>query len=123
MNISSQLSHSSIHQAINNGKNHLLDACTNSKWTGFPTLAGTSDIWVTGFVVTHIQSLCQEHFNIRAAHNFLIEARQLSHGWSYSSIVPSDADSTAWCIMALQEGDQLSEEALNKSKAFFMESY
>ena len=49
-----------IDDAIDKGNNHLLSQRVNGRWRGFPTLAGESDIWVTGFVLAHIYSLCSQ---------------------------------------------------------------
>ncbi len=107
-----------VDHAIEKGVNYLLSLNINGRWKGFPTLAGESDIWVTGFVLTHIYSLCEQTDVIDATQNFLLQSRHPSGGWSYSAMVPPDADSTAWCLMALQQGNKLSGEALQKSKVF-----
>lgn len=105
-------------RAIEKGTKYLLSKANNGSWRGFPTLAGESDIWVTGFVVAHIYKLCEQEDVIKEAQNFLIKSRQASDGWSYSAIVPSDADSTAWCLMALQSYSNLTGLELDKAKAF-----
>jgi squalene cyclase len=109
---------SSVNQSVENGTTYLLSQATNGRWRGFPTLAGESDIWVTGFVVAHIYKICEQEEAIEEAQNFLIKSRQPTNGWSYSTIVPSDADSTAWCLMALQSCSILTGLELDKAKLF-----
>lgn len=107
-----------IDKAIEKGINHLLSQNVNGQWRGFPTLAGESDIWVTGFVLTHIYNLCEQQDAIKESQNFLLRSRHSSGGWSYSAPVPPDADSTAWCLMALHSCKELSGLDLEKAKTF-----
>jgi hypothetical protein len=107
-----------VNQAVEKGTTSLLSKATNGRWRGFPTLAGESDIWVTGFILSHIYKICEQEEVIEEAQNFLIKSRQPTNGWSYSAIVPSDADSTAWCLMALQSCSKLKGFELEKAKAF-----
>jgi hypothetical protein len=107
-----------IDHAIEKGIKHLLSLTVNGRWRGFPTLAGESDIWVTGFVLAHISRLCEQMNAISDSQNFLLTSRHPAGGWSYSSPVPPDADSTAWCLMALQSCNKLTGSALENAKAF-----
>lgn len=69
-------------------------------WHGFPTLAGRSDHWVSGFVATHLadSGLAVDLEPTVAA----LLARQASDGgWGFGGPVPADADSTAWCLSAV----------------------
>lgn len=104
--------------AINKGIKYLLSLIENKKWRGFQTLAGESDIWVTGFVLTHIYNLCEQKETIKELQNFLLASRHASGGWSYSAPVPPDADSTAWCLMALQSCEEFTEVASGEAKVF-----
>ncbi len=94
----SNLTDTVIKKAIN----YLLSKNVTGCWKGFPTLAGESNIWVTGFVLAHIRHLCGKTDVINEAENFLLQSRHEHGGWSYSNHVPPDADSTAWCLQALQ---------------------
>lgn len=107
-----------VHQAIEKGKKHLLSKAVKGRWRGFPTMAGESDIWVSGFVLAHIFKLCEQDYHLEEVQNFILKSQQPTNGWSYSAIVPSDADSTAWCLMALQSNTKLTGIDLEKSKAF-----
>lgn len=113
-----ELNYSNVNQAIKKGVNYLLNNSLSGRWNGFPTLAGESDIWVTGFVMAHIQALCKNQDTLKDTKEFLIASRQPTHGWSYSAIVPSDADSTAWCITALEQVAGVASNELEKSKSF-----
>ncbi len=88
--------------AIKKAVQYLLSRNVNGCWKGFPTLAGESNIWVTGFVLAHIRNFCEKTNVVHEAENFLLQSRHDYGGWSYSSHVPPDADSTAWCLQALQ---------------------
>jgi hypothetical protein len=70
-------------------------------WTGFPTLAGRSDVWVQAFVVAHVGRLGFPRSVMHKARSQLRTAQKRDGGWSYGSNVPSDADSTAWALAAL----------------------
>jgi hypothetical protein len=118
MKSSELLPHNTVNQSLTKGITYLLAKCITGKWQGFPTLAGTSDIWVTGFIIAHLKPLVQDQPMLKVAQNFLLASKQPSKGWSYSAIVPSDADSTAWCIIALENSPTISNEALKQSKEF-----
>lgn len=100
---------------IKKGINYLMSKNVNGCWRGFPTLAGESTVWVTGFVLAHIRNLCDETQLISEAENFLLQSRHKDGGWSYSIHVPADADSTAWCMQALQYSKDFT--AAEKAKA------
>lgn len=105
-----------VDKVIDNGINYLLSQNNEGRWRGFPTLAGTSDVWVTGFVLTHIGELMKQQEIITESQKFLLKSRKASGAWSYSIAVPPDADSTAWCLLALQSYTELKDAELDKSK-------
>jgi squalene cyclase len=107
-----------IDDAIEKGINYLFSKNVNGQWRGFPTLAGESDIWVTGFVLAHIYNLCEQQDAIKEPQKFLLRSRHSSGGWSYSAKVPPDADSTSWCLMALHSCKELSGLELEKATTF-----
>lgn len=109
MKFNKEFNSEAIDAAIEKGIGYLLSCNSNGKWKGFPTLAGESDIWVTGFVLSHIAAFCQQTTIIREAEKFLLQSQHADGGWSYSSQVPSDADSTAWCLQALQPSNDFTE--------------
>ncbi|NER10160.1 Prenyltransferase and squalene oxidase repeat-containing protein [Muriicola jejuensis] len=112
-----------IKKAVNKSLDYLWSRNANGFWEGFPTLAGTSDIWVTGFVLAHISSLTGNTSTRQRTHEFLINARHPQGGWSYSAIVPPDADSTAWCLAALSGQQNLTKDMLKASRTFLWGHY
>lgn len=118
MKFNNEVNGKAIDAAIEKGIGYLLSYNTNGRWKGFPTLAGESDIWVTGFVLTHISALCQQTEIIGEAEHFLLQSLHADGGWSYSSHVPSDADSTAWCLQALRSCKNFTEPDKEKATTF-----
>lgn len=118
MKATSGLDYSTVNQAIKKGVNYLLSHVLDGRWRGFPTLAGESDIWVTGFVMAHLQGIFKTQDTFKSTIEFLITSRQPTHGWSYSAIVPSDADSTAWCLTAVEQANEFTINELENSKSF-----
>lgn len=74
-------------------------------WQGFPTLAGQSDLWVSGFVATHLADLELVPVDLAPTRQALVAARADDGGWGYAAHVPTDADSTAWCARAVAPVD------------------
>jgi hypothetical protein len=74
-------------------------------WRGFPTLAGESDLWVSGFVAAHLSNVELVSFDTAPTVEALLGSAYTDGGWGYSANVPPDADSTAWCAMAVAEAD------------------
>ncbi len=112
------MDHTATGAALDKGLNHLWSLNKSGQWKGFPTLAGESATWVTGFVLAHISNLSSDKQLVGKTEKFLAAARHSSGGWSYGSLVPCDADSTAWCLLALQENNLLSPAQLEESRAF-----
>lgn len=113
-----QIDHHQLQQTIKQGVDYLISKQEDGAWKGFPTLAGESNIWVTGFILAHISTLIQDTSIIKLSAQFLRNAIHPTGGWSYSQFVPSDADSTAWCMMALQQNKALNENELVQAKQF-----
>lgn len=74
-------------------------------WHGFPTLAGRSEHWVSGFVVTHLHGLGGIDVDLASTVSTLLASRHTDGGWGYAAHVPTDADSTAWCAQAVRHDD------------------
>ncbi|MFN9629351.1 MAG: prenyltransferase/squalene oxidase repeat-containing protein [Cyanobacteriota bacterium] len=75
-------------------------------WHDFQTLAGTSNDWVSG-VVLHAFSLAGPgpwSQDIHRSLTILLRRQRPNGGWSYNEQVPTDCDSTAWVLRALQTG-------------------
>lgn len=118
MEFNKEVNGKAIDAAIEKAIGYLLSCNSNGRWRGFSTLAGESDIWVTGFVLAHIQKICQQTKAISDAEKFLLQSRHADGGWSYSSHVPADGDSTAWCLQALQSCKNFTEPDAEKAKTF-----
>lgn len=118
MNFKNKFDRAVVDDAIEKGIQYLLSVRVNGRWRGFSTLAGESDIWVTGFVLAQIQHLCKQADDIKQSQNFLLTSVHSSGGWSYSNLVPPDADSTAYCLMALKTCTGFTGLALQKAKRF-----
>jgi len=70
-------------------------------WRDYNTLAGFSSEWVSGYVCS---SLFISNYFVKETFLALrtIMSRQRGNGgWSYNKNVPTDADSTAWVLMAM----------------------
>lgn len=64
-------------------------------------MAGQSDVWVTAFIAAHLRGHLERAVDAQT-HAFLLACRLGDGMWSYGHGVPSDADSTAWCLLALK---------------------
>ncbi len=89
-------------------------------WVGFPTLAGRSDTWVTGFVVAHLAPLAPRSPLVARARRFLAGGCRAGGGWAYNPEVPADADSTAWCLAALARSRCLPPTARREAQTFLL---
>ena len=108
-------------KALKRGLAWLKSIASDDHWLGFPTLAGRSDTWVTGFVVSHIAPMVPRSRIVTRARHFLIERQQTGGGWGYNPDVPADADSTAWCLAALARSRGLTPSARATAKKFLLE--
>lgn len=91
--------------AIAAATRYLASQSSGALWRGFPTLAGTSDAWVSGFICAHLAAFAPEHVptNLAMTIAALLDRRTIGGGWSYGAGVPDDADSTAWCLLATRD--------------------
>ncbi len=92
-------------------------------WSDFLTLAGESVFWVSGYVGYSLISFEKEpedkKFLRKAAVNIL-KCQNLDGGWSYGYGVPSDADSTSWCLLFLSKFDDLNRDKLPSALEFLL---
>ncbi len=90
----------------------------NSKglWSDFLTLAGESTYWVSGYVGYALaQNITEQKDWLTTGGAALSADQNLDGGWGYTYGVPSDADSTSWCLLFLSKLGLLS--AKNKDSA------
>jgi hypothetical protein len=109
-----------IRSAVDRGIGRLADLAPDGHWIGFPTLAGSSDVWVTAFVVTHLAPLGRRTALLTDARRHVVRQRG-EEGWGYSSAVPADADSTAWCLLALRRSRLLGSDPRRESEQFLLD--
>ena len=85
------------------GVRYLVSRAKNGTWTGFPTLAGTSDCWVSAVVLAHVWPLAdrESRLHLRIGLRWLATC-QVEGAWGYNQSTPPDADTTAWAILALR---------------------
>jgi squalene-hopene/tetraprenyl-beta-curcumene cyclase len=77
---------------------------SDGSWSDFLTLAGESTYWVSGYVGHHI--IC--HLNnsddktwLKKVGYSILAHQNTDGGWGYGFGVPSDGDSTSWCLRFL----------------------
>lgn len=90
------------------------------QWQGFPTLAGLSTTWVTGFVATHLGACRTYEGRVTLSACALLAQQRPSGGWGYGNAVPPDADSTAWSVMAIRIAGLNAREALRRAEEFML---
>lgn len=90
-------------EAVRRGAHALELARRGGLWRGFPTLAGMSDEWVSGFVLTHLAPTEAPEVDADAARSLLARRQRETGGWGFAPAVPADADSTAWSLIALRD--------------------
>jgi squalene-hopene/tetraprenyl-beta-curcumene cyclase len=74
-------------------------------WSDFLTLAGESTYWVSGYVGYNI--LChldpEEKMWLENVGYSILAHQNADRGWGYGFGVPSDGDSTSWCLRFLRK--------------------
>lgn len=86
-------------------------------WSDFLTLAGESVYWVTGYVGYALaRGGAPRERLLSGVGQRLLRSQGGDGGWGYGPGVPSDADSTSWCLLFLSrlgmQGAESREEAL-----------
>lgn len=114
---SSRVPHSS---AIRKGRIYIESLGSGGQWAGFPTLAGRSNVWVTAFVIAHLSRFASRSPLIEQGRRFLAKCQGREGGWGYGGKVPSDADSTAWCMAAMGRSPRLSASARRRAFEFLL---
>ena len=75
-------------------------------WSDFLTLAGESTDWVSGYVgysiISNSETLEERNLLHQVASTILTHQKS-DGGWGYANHVPSDADSTSWCLRFLSK--------------------
>ncbi|MDA4112985.1 MAG: hypothetical protein OK474_02965 [Thaumarchaeota archaeon] len=90
-------------------------------WSDFLTLAGESVYWVSGYVgyaASLNRAPGQEEEWLHGVGLAILEHQGRDGGWGYGPGVPSDADSTSWCLLFLSRLGTQSEESREKALLF-----
>lgn len=95
-------------------------------WSDFRTLAGESVYWVSGYVgYTLSSSDVMSDGGVEAQRDWLkkignniLEHQNKDGGWGYGPGVPSDADSTSWCLLFLTRIGIQESESRDKALLF-----
>src|SRR5258705_9261875 len=100
MRRSKNLLNQQLTKAIESGMYYVSENRSNDgMWRDFNTLAGESSEWVTAYILSHLLTISHSD-SIDIAHKQMSLRQRKNGGWGYNNNVPSDADSTAWTILA-----------------------
>jgi hypothetical protein len=84
------------------GRDFLISAQRRSgAWPDFLTAAGDSTDWTTAWVARTLHRVPGSGEAVARAVRRLADRQRADGGWGYNGTVPADADSTAWCVLAL----------------------
>lgn len=90
-----------VAKAINHGIPYILQKReTNGLWHDFKTLAGSSNEWVSAYVLNGLAQVSHYQSELGNTHKTLLMHQRKNGGWGYNEFVPSDADSTAWTLLS-----------------------
>jgi len=73
-------------------------------WSDFLTLAGESVFWVSGYVgyaILRYGGAYEKESWLGIVGSSILAHENADGGWGYGYGVPSDADSTSWCLLFL----------------------
>jgi squalene-hopene/tetraprenyl-beta-curcumene cyclase len=92
-------------------------------WSDFLTLAGESVFWVSGYVgyalLRHSGTNEKENWPDKVGSNILAH-QNADGGWGYGYGVPSDADSTSWCLLFLSRLGLQTQESRREALLFLL---
>jgi prenyltransferase beta subunit len=90
-------------------------------WSDFLTLAGESVYWVTGYVgyaASRNRAPGETEEWLEEVGSRVLEHQGGDGGWGYGPGVPSDADSTAWCLLFLSRRGMQGQESRERALRF-----
>ena len=85
-----------------------MSTCQDCHWTDFDSSSGSSDVWVTAYVLARLAQIPAAYVapakrrKVQESLEWLLANRNVDGGWGYNTKSQSDADSTAWAILALR---------------------
>ncbi len=92
-------------------------------WSDFLTLAGESTDWVSGYVgysiISNSQTLEERNLLQQVASTILTHQKS-DGGWGYTNHVPSDADSTSWCLRFFSKLEVQNQTSREKALQFLL---
>lgn len=89
-------------------------------WSDFLTLAGESVYWVSGYVGYALSRYGDVHDWLVEVGSSILERQDEDGGWGYGPGVPTDADSTSWCLRFLSSLGIQSLEGREKASLFIL---
>jgi len=94
-----------VDAAISRGLSFLNTAQhSNGFWVDFETVPGSSDEWVSAFIISHIAGIAGSEMLVKTALSALTKRKRSEGGWGFNLKVAPDCDSTAWVLQALLSG-------------------
>jgi squalene-hopene/tetraprenyl-beta-curcumene cyclase len=96
---------------------------TDGFWSDFLTLAGESVYWVSGYVgdniICHLDNSEGDTWLKKMGYSILAN-QNTDGGWGYGFGVPSDGDSTSWCLRFLGKIGVQSQVSLENAISFLL---
>lgn len=92
-------------------------------WSDFLTLAGESVFWVSGYVGYALRRYGEAYDKegwLDEVGSGILANQNVDGGWGYGYGVPSDADSTSWCLLFLSGLGLQSRESREKALLFLL---
>ena len=92
-------------------------------WSDFLTLAGESVFWVSGYVgyaLIRYDEACNREKWLEKVGFGILGNQNVDGGWGYGYGVPSDADSTSWCLLFLSRLGLQSQESRKRALLFLL---
>ena len=94
-------------EAVRAGISYVLSMWQDAHWADFNLPSGESDVWVTAYVAARMGELPSEYLpfgarqKIESSLDWLLQNRSSNGAWGFTSKSPSDAEATAWAMLAL----------------------
>lgn len=94
-------------EAVRAGISYVLSMWQDGHWADFNLPSGESDVWVTAYVTARLGELPAEYISfgvrqkIEDSLDWLLQNRGSNGAWGFTSKSPSDAEATAWAMLAL----------------------
>jgi len=95
-------------EAVRAGISYVLSMWHDGHWADCNLSSGESDVWVTAYVAARLGELPSEYLSFAARQktedslDWLLKNRNSNGGWGFTSKSASDADSSAWAMLALR---------------------